>query len=73
MRIQEALQRCCRLRHRDWPPYQYAEIRSGPTGSLRLYVVKPNSAAEAIDLQAEIINDDSGWVILDHGSDRLSR
>lgn len=71
MKIQEALQHCCRLRHRDWPPYYFAEISVTPTGSLQLYLIKPDSAAHPIDLPTEIAKDDHGWIVLDHRSEEL--
>lgn len=72
MKIQEALQQCCRLRHRDWLPYHFAEIRVAQTGSLQLYLIKPDNVAKPIDLPTEIARDDPGWIVLDHRSGSLS-
>jgi hypothetical protein len=65
MLLQMAVRSGCRIRHRDWPPYHYAEMRQTGDGEVRLCRIIPQSDMPPIEVQIDALNDDSNWKILD--------
>jgi hypothetical protein len=65
MLLQTAVRSGCRIRHRDWPPYHYAEMRKTGDGEVRLCRIFPQSDIPPIEVQIDALNDDSNWKILD--------
>ena len=65
MELNAAVKSGCRIRHRDWPPYHYAELRPTQSGDMRLCRVTPEGEAVPLDLSTMSLNDDLNWKILD--------
>ena len=65
MHLQTAVRTGCRIRHRDWPPYHYAQLRPVGDGEWRLCRIAPDSDTAPVVLQLETLSDDSSWKILD--------
>ena len=54
-----------RVRHRDWPPYHYAQLQPNGDGEWRLCRITPHSDSPPIELQDDDLKDDKNWKILD--------
>lgn len=65
MLLQMAVRSGCRIRHRDWPPYHYAEMRKTGDGEVRLCRIIPQSDVPPIEVQIDSLADDTNWKILD--------
>jgi len=65
MLLQMAVRSGCRIRHRDWPPYHYAQLRPNEAGELRLCRMMPHHDGPPVELKAESLDDDANWKILD--------
>jgi hypothetical protein len=65
MHLDIALQSGCRVRHRDWPPYHYAQLCPTSDGELRLCRIVPNDDRPPVELQVDALQDDQNWKILD--------
>jgi hypothetical protein len=64
MHLVSAVRSGCRIRHRDWPPYHYAELRPTKSGSYELCRVSPDGKIQQIKLAPEA-QDGFDWKILD--------
>lgn len=65
MHLDIAVRTGCRVRHRDWPPFHYAQLCPTPDGELRFCRIVPNDDRPPIELQADALEDDQNWKILD--------
>lgn len=65
MLLDIAVKTGCRVRHRDWPPYHYAQLRPTSDGQLRLCRIVPNDDKPPVELQVDMLKDDENWKILD--------
>lgn len=64
MLLRMAVRSGFRVRHRDWPPFHYAEMRSTEEGEWRLCRIMPHSDMPPIEVQFDALNDDANWKIL---------
>lgn len=65
MHLDIAVRSGCRIRHRDWPPYHYAQLRPTEDGELRLCRMAPHEDKPPIELKVDALSDDANWKILD--------
>ena len=65
MQLDAAVKSGCRIRHRDWPPYHYAEMRPAPGGVMRLCRISPNGDTQPLELTPEHWGNTRDWKILD--------
>ncbi len=63
MQLAAAVRSGCRIRHRDWPPYHYAELRPTPDGHYELCRISPHGDMQQIKLTPDI-QDGRDWKIL---------
>ncbi len=58
-----------RIRHRDWPPYHFAEVRPSGDGSALLYRVSPSGQVELLPALLGKLHEQAGWSLIDqsHG------
>ena len=61
MDVHSAVQQGCRIRHRDWSPYQYAELRTSPEGQRGLCKITPLGDVERLSLNPEQLDERQGW------------
>ncbi len=54
-----------RVRHRDWPPFHYAQLRQTEDGDLRLCRIVPHDDKPPVEVQVDALKDDQNWKILD--------
>lgn len=65
MLLQMAVRSGCRVRHRDWPPYHYAQMQPTEDGGWRLCRITPDSDTPPIEVRFDALKDDADWKILD--------
>lgn len=65
MLLHLAVRSGCRIRHRDWPPYHYAQLQPTKNGEWRLCRMTPLSDAPPVELKVETLQDDANWKIFD--------
>lgn len=65
MLLHMAVRSGCRIRHRDWPPYHYAQMRPTGNGEWRLCRITPHSDTPPVEVQIDALTDDADWKILD--------
>jgi len=65
MHLNIAVRTGCRVRHRDWPPYHYAQLCPTPNGELRLCRIGPHDDKPPVEVDEESFDDDQNWKILD--------
>ena len=58
-----ALELGLRIRHCDWPPFHFAELRNIAKGKLGLCRITPTGKVTPLDLPLAFINEDNGWCI----------
>jgi hypothetical protein len=58
-----------RIRHRDWPPFHYAQMQPTEDGKWRLCRFTPQSGGPPVELQLETLSDHANWKILDMEQD----
>ena len=73
MKIHAALRAGRRVRHRDWPPYHFAELRPSTGGEQRLYRLDPAGNATPLDVSLELLSEEEGWSILEERINRSDR
>lgn len=52
-----------RIRHCDWPPFHFAELRKIACDKLKLCRIAPNGQITPLDLPLALINEEDGWSI----------
>ena len=52
-----------RIRHCDWPPFHFAELRSIAENKLKLCRITPNGKVTPLDLPLALVNEEDGWFI----------
>ncbi len=52
-----------RIRHCDWPPFHFAELRRLAKDSLKLCRIAPNGQVTPIDLPLAQVSEDNGWCL----------
>ena len=52
-----------RIRHCDWPPFHFAELRRIAKDKLRLCRITPGGQVTLLDLPLAFINEENGWCI----------
>ena len=65
MLLHMAVRTGCRIRHRDWPPFHYAQLQPTGNGEWRLCRMTPHSDTPPTEVQVDALGDDSDWKILD--------
>lgn len=65
MRLETAVRHGCKIRHRDWPPYHFAEMRPGRDGDVKLCRITPDGSEQPIDVTPDRLKEDEGWSVLD--------
>ncbi|MGI9435744.1 MAG: hypothetical protein ACR2Q4_13105, partial [Geminicoccaceae bacterium] len=50
-----------RIRHCDWPPFHFAELREVAKDSLRLFRIAPDGKVSALNFPLALINEENGW------------
>ncbi len=61
--IQRALKLGHRIRHCDWPPFHFAELRKVAKDRLRLCRITPDGRVEPLDLPLAQVSEENGWSI----------
>lgn len=67
----KALQQGHRIRHRNWPPFHYPQLKSGRSGELKLWRFAPHGNSTWLEIPLEELRDDLGWSLIDVGRDPL--
>lgn len=52
-----------RIRHCDWPPFHFAELRRIAKDKLSLCRIAPNGKITPLDLPLALVNEENGWCI----------
>lgn len=52
-----------RIRHCDWPPFHFAELRKIAKDRLRLCRIVPNGQIIPVDLPLDLISEENGWTL----------
>lgn len=52
-----------RIRHCDWPPFHFAELRRFAKDKLKLCRITPNGQVTPIDLPLSLVSEDNGWCL----------
>lgn len=52
-----------RIRHCDWPPFHFAELRRIAEDRLRLCRITPNGKVMPLDLPLALVNEEDGWFV----------
>lgn len=60
--LRRALELGHRIRHCDWPPFHFAELRK-LADRLRLCRIAPNGQVTPIDLPFDLISEENGWFL----------
>lgn len=64
MTFDKALREGLRIRHQNWPPFHYAELRPSQYGKPKLWRCTPHSEAKLLDVAIEDLCEDQGWALL---------
>lgn len=65
MELAVALKHGHRIRHCNWPPYHYAQLKQGRNGMSELWRFAPYADAELLELSACRLGTDRGWALID--------
>jgi len=60
MKLIDAVKRGYRIRHRNWPPYHYAQLKQG-----ELWRFAPHADATYLELNLDDLNIDRGWSLIE--------
>lgn len=52
-----------RIRHCDWPPFHFAELRKIAEDKFRLCRIAPNGQVTPLDLPLGQVNEENGWYL----------
>lgn len=52
-----------RIRHCDWPPFHFAELRRIAKDKLELCRIAPSGKITLIDLPLALLSEDDGWCL----------
>lgn len=69
MKIDFVLRRGGRIRHRDWPPFHFGELRTLSDRQTTLCRVTPSGGVTPINFPLYKLNEDDGWFVLGVRSD----
>jgi hypothetical protein len=64
MQLVAAVRSGCRIRHRDWPPFHYAELRRTRNGAYEICRIAPDGRIQPVDLRPDL-QAGQDWKILD--------
>lgn len=62
MELETAIRHGHRIRHCDWPPYHFAELRRTRTGDQALLRISPQGDLEPLELRQ--IKEQPGWSVI---------
>lgn len=62
-KLQLALEMGRRIRHCDWPPFHFAELRRIAKDKLRLCRITPNGQVTPLDLPLALVSEENGWCL----------
>ncbi|NJO38444.1 MAG: hypothetical protein HC871_13610 [Rhizobiales bacterium] len=52
-----------RIRHRDWPPFHFAELRRTAQDRLSLCRIAPTGQVTPLDLPWALVSEENGWCL----------
>ncbi len=64
MNFAEALRQGHFFRHRNWPPFHYAQLKSGRDGECQLWRFMPHDGATPLEVPLEELREDLGWSLI---------